>query len=32
MSSQPFKHQHHKIVIHTETIRRQFADESFECV
>ena len=28
----PFKHQFHKMVKHTETIRRQFADELFECV
>ena len=28
----PFKHQSHKMVKHTQTIRRQFADELFECV
>ena len=27
-----FKHQFHKIAKHTQTIRRQFADELFECV
>ena len=27
-----FKHQSHKMVKHTQTIRRQFADELFECV
>ena len=30
--SQPFKRQPHKIVNHTQTIPRQFADELFECV
>ena len=28
----PFKRQPHKMVKHTQTIRRQFADELFECV
>ena len=28
----PFKRQSHKMVKHTQTIRRQFADELFECV
>ena len=28
----PFKHQYHKMVKHTQTIRRQFADEFFDCV
>ena len=32
MAVQPFKRQSHKIVKHTQTIRRQFADELFECV
>ena len=27
-----FKHQFHKMVKHTQTIRRQFADELLECV
>ena len=27
-----FKQQPHKMVKHTQTIRRQFADELFECV
>ena len=27
-----FKRQSHKMVNHTQTIRRQFADELFECV
>ena len=27
-----FKHQSHKMVKHTQTIRRQFADELFVCV
>ena len=27
-----FKRQNHKMVKHTQTIRRQFADELFECV
>ena len=27
-----FKHQSHKMVKHTQTVRRQFADELFECV
>ena len=31
-TDQPFKHQFHKMVKHTQTIRRQFADELFECV
>ena len=31
-SLQPFKRQPHKMVKHTQTIRRQFADELFECV
>ena len=29
---QPFKRQSHKMVKHTQTIRRQFTDELFECV
>ena len=28
----PYKRQPHKMVKHTQTIRRQFADELFECV
>ena len=28
----PFKRQSNKIVKHTQTIRRQFPDELFECV
>ena len=28
----PFQCQFHKMVKHTQTIRRQFADELFECV
>ena len=28
----PFKRQFHKMVKHTETIRRQIAEELFECV
>ena len=28
----PFKRQSRKMVKHTQTIRRQFADELFECV
>ena len=28
----PFKRQYHKMVKHTQTTRRQFADELFECV
>ena len=28
----PFKRQFHKMVKHTQTIRRQFPDELFECV
>ena len=28
----PFKRQSHKMVKHTQTIRRQFPDELFECV
>ena len=31
-SLQPFKRQPRKMVKHTQTIRRQFADELFECV
>ena len=31
-SVNPFKHQSHKMVKHTQTIRRQSADELFECV
>ena len=31
-SDKPFKRQSHKMVKHTQTIRRQFADELFECV
>ena len=31
-STQPFKGQPHKMVKHTQTIRRQFADELFELV
>ena len=30
--AQPFKRQSNKMVKHTQTIRRQFADELFECV
>ena len=30
--TKPFKRQSHKMVKHTQTIRRQIADESFECV
>ena len=30
--TEPFKRQFHKIVKHTQTIRRQIADELFECV
>ena len=30
--SQPFKCQFHKMVKHTQTIRRQIANELFECV
>ena len=29
---EPFKRQTHKMVKDTQTIRRQFADELFECV
>ena len=29
---EPFKRQFHKMAKHTQTIRRQFADELFECV
>ena len=29
---QPFKRQSHKMIKHTQTIRRQIADELFECV
>ena len=29
---EPFKRQIHKMVKHTQKIRRQFADELFECV
>ena len=29
---EPFKYQPHEMVKHTQTIRRQFADEVFECV
>ena len=29
---QPFKRQFHKMVRHIQTIRRQIADELFECV
>ena len=29
---QPFQHQPHKVVKHTQTIRRQIANELFECV
>ena len=29
---QPFKRQSHKMVKHTQTIRRQIADKLFECV
>ena len=32
MSYLNFKRQFHKMVKHTQTIRRQFADELFECV
>ena len=32
MKAWPFKRQSHKIVKHTQTIRRQIADELFECV
>ena len=28
----PFKRQSHKVVKHTQTIRREFADELFGCV
>ena len=28
----PFKHQYQEMVKHTETIRPEIADESFECV
>ena len=28
----PFKRQSHKMANHTQAIRRQFADELFECV
>ena len=28
---EPFKRQSHKLVKHTQTIRRQFADELFKC-
>ena len=31
-SSNPFKCQYHKIVKHTQTIRRQIANELFKCV
>ena len=31
-STLPFKRQFHKMVKHTQTIRRQIADELFECV
>ena len=31
-ASYPFKRQSHKMVKHTQTIRRQIADELFECV
>ena len=30
--TQPFKRQFHKMVKRTQTIRRQIADELFECV
>ena len=29
---EPFKRQSHKMIKHTQTIRRQFADDLFECV
>ena len=29
---QPFKRKPHKMVKHTQTIRRQFADELFQCL
>ena len=32
MSVQPLKPKTHKMVKHTQTIRRQFADELLECV
>ena len=32
LTSLTFKRQYHKMVKHTETIRRQIADELFECV
>ena len=33
LSTNPtFKHQPHKLVKHTQTIRQQFADKLFECV
>ena len=28
----PFKHQYHEMVKHTQKIRPEIADESFECV
>ena len=28
----PFKRQSHKMVKHTQTVRRQFVDQLFECV
>ena len=30
--SLPFKRQSHKMVKHTQTVRRQIADELFECI
>ena len=30
--SYPFKRQSHRMVKHTQTIRRQFADELFKCL
>ena len=32
LKNEPFKRQHHKMVKHTQKIRRQKADELFECV
>ena len=32
LESQPFKLQPHEMLKHTQTIRRQFVDELFECV
>ena len=32
LAIEPFKRQSHKTVKHTQTIRRQIADELFECV